>query len=158
MVAYASLITLALAAVAARAQNSAAPSGPVNPNTMYLTQTDANGVITGMPQVATSQPTQPAVVTSQPGQPAVVTEQPLPASIPALGLGLQTVTQGNNTYTVSVGSSTTLLISSTSTTPTASASGNGSGTGSSTSKGGAAVATAAVGALVGAAGLFAAMF
>jgi len=148
MVAYASLITLALAAVVARAQDSAVPTGPVNPNTMYLTQTDANGVITGMPAVATSQPAQPAVVTSQ----------PLPASIPALGLGLQTVTQGNNTYTVSVGSSTTLLISSTSTKPSASASGNGSGTGSSTSKAGAAVATAAVGALVGAAGLFAAMF
>jgi hypothetical protein len=158
MVAFTSLLTLALAAVITSAQQSAAPTGPVNPNTAYLTETDSNGVITGQASVVTSQPTQPAVVTSQPGQPAVVTDEPLPASIPALGLGVQTVTQGNNTYTVSVGSSTTLILSSTSTKPTASASGSGSGASSSSSKGSAAVATAAVGALMGAAGVFAAMF
>jgi len=146
MVAFTSLLTLALAAALSSAQDSA--SGPVNPNTAFLTQTDPNGVITG----------QPAVMTSQPVQPALVTSQPLPDSIPALGLGLQTVTQGNNTYTVSVGSSTTLIISSTSTTPTASASGSGNGASSSSSQGSAAVATAAVGALMGAAGVFAAMF
>lgn len=56
-----------------------APSVPTsapysNPFTIYLTETDSWGVITGMPAVATSQP---EVVTSQPTQPAVVTSQPV---------------------------------------------------------------------------------
>ena len=37
-----------------------------NPFTIYTTMTNSLGVITGMPSVWTSQPSQPAVVTSQP--------------------------------------------------------------------------------------------
>ncbi|OAP60700.1 hypothetical protein AYL99_05702 [Fonsecaea erecta] len=42
-----------------------------NPFTIYTTMTNSLGVITGMPAVVTSQPTQPAVVTSQPISPTL---------------------------------------------------------------------------------------
>ncbi|KAJ9609746.1 hypothetical protein H2200_006074 [Cladophialophora chaetospira] len=44
-----------------------------NPFTVYTSQTNSLGVITGMPAVVTSQPTQPAVVTSQPASPTLPT-------------------------------------------------------------------------------------
>jgi len=42
-----------------------------NPFTIYTSMTNSLGVITGMPAVVTSQPTQPAVVTSQPVSPTL---------------------------------------------------------------------------------------
>lgn len=44
-----------------------------NPFTIYTSLTNSLGVITGMPSVWTSQPTQPAVVTSQPVSPTLPT-------------------------------------------------------------------------------------
>jgi len=143
-------VVLSALAAFAVAQDSSSVPVPSNPATQYTTQTNSMGVITGMP----------AVVTSQPIQPGVVTSQPLPASLPALGDGLQTVTQGNNTYTVVVSGSSTSFVIKTSTTSSASGTGaaGSSGNGTSTSsKGAAATGKAAAGALIGAAGLFAAL-
>jgi hypothetical protein len=44
-----------------------------NPFTIYTTQTNSLGVITGMPSVWTSQPSQPPLVTSQPVSPTLPT-------------------------------------------------------------------------------------
>jgi hypothetical protein len=144
------IIISALVALAS-AQDGVSVVSVSNPNTQFLTETDSNGVITGQPTVATSQPDQPAVVTSQP---------PI-ASLPALPDGLTTLTFNNHTYTVSVNGNQTSFVSTTSTSSKA-ASGTGagaSGTGasSSTSKGAAATGKAAAGALLGAAGLVAAL-
>ncbi|KAI4214465.1 MAG: hypothetical protein LQ351_002882 [Letrouitia transgressa] len=77
------VLTLPLAALAlAQSSDSAAYT---NPFTSFLTQTNANGVITGQPLPATSQvgaaTSQPEVVTTQPD---VVTSVPtaLPTSVP----------------------------------------------------------------------------
>jgi hypothetical protein len=147
MVSTSYLLALALSAFAAAQVSDSVPL-PDNPLTKYLTMTDANGVITGMPAVVTSQPTQPAAVTSQP---------PI-ASLPALHDGTTTLTFNNHTYTVAVSGSVTSFVTSTSTTAKASgtgASASGSGAGAS-STGAAATGRVAAGALVGAAGLFAA--
>ncbi|KAK7982085.1 hypothetical protein PG984_009201 [Apiospora sp. TS-2023a] len=80
-----------------------------NPATAYLTQTNSDGIVTGMPSntVGTAIPTQPKAETSQP---------PV-ATIPAgLGTGAHTLTipasgsSGLNTFTISVGSSTTQVV------------------------------------------------
>ncbi|KAI0802235.1 hypothetical protein F5Y07DRAFT_381050 [Xylaria sp. FL0933] len=86
-----------------------------NPVTTLLTQTNSEGIITGLPSSGPDAETsQPAVVTSQP---AVVTSIPAVATIPAgLPTGTTTITQGNSSFVVSVGSSTTVVLTSTSTT------------------------------------------
>jgi hypothetical protein len=100
-----------------------------NPNTIYLTETDSNGVITGGPSVFTSQPTQPAVITSMP--PA--------ASLPMLQDGTTTLTYNGATYTVIVSGSSTTVVTPTPTSTTAmTAAAKTSST--SKSKGGAAAA------------------
>jgi hypothetical protein len=150
-----SFLTFALAALTA-AQNTDTTTATVvsvdNPNTQYLTETDSNGVITGMPTVATSQP----------GQPAVVTSQPDVASIYAgLSSGLNTVLVGNQTLTVSVSGTLTSVVKATPTPTSSPGSGGASGgsaTGSSSSKGAAATGQVAAGALIGAAGVFAMLF
>ncbi|TRX94677.1 hypothetical protein FHL15_004449 [Xylaria flabelliformis] len=86
-----------------------------NPVTTLLTQTNSDGIITGLPS------TGPAVVTSQPSvvtsQPAVVTSMPAVATIPAgLPTGTTTIVQGNSSFVISVGSSTTVVLTSTSST------------------------------------------
>ena len=134
-----------------------AVSLPPNPATQYLTQTDSAGVVTGMP----------AVETSQPSNPDAITEQPALATLPALPDGETTLTFNNRTYTVNVSGDKTSIVSP---TPTPSSSGddsNGDGSdsgsdsdgSSSASEGAAAVATGkmAAGALVAAAGVFAAL-
>ncbi|KAI1193590.1 hypothetical protein F5X97DRAFT_328428 [Nemania serpens] len=86
-----------------------------NPLTSLLTQTNSDGIITGLasdggPAVTS----QPDVVTSQPD---VVTSQPAVATIPAgLPLGTTTIVQGASSFVISVGSSTTVVLTSTSTT------------------------------------------
>ncbi|KAJ3578487.1 hypothetical protein NPX13_g2078 [Xylaria arbuscula] len=83
-----------------------------NPATTLLTQTNSDGIITGLPSEAET--SQPAVVTSQP---AVVTSIPDVATIPAgLPVGTTTIAQGNSSFVISVGSSTTVVLTSTSTT------------------------------------------
>jgi len=126
-----------------------------NIETLYTTETNSLGVVTGMPDP----------VTTQPGQPAEVTSQPAAASIYAgLSQGLNTVVVGNSTVTVDVNGNQTSIVSSTtqSTAASASAATTGSATGSatgssSTSKSSSAAANIklASGALAGAAGLFA---
>lgn len=150
-------IAIVLSAIAALVSAQDGVSLPSNPNTQYLTETDSNGVITGMPTVATSQPAQPAVVTSQPD---VVTAQSAPASLPILGDGETTILFNNHTYTLSVNGTSTSFITSTSTSanPASGASGSGSsGNSTSTSKGAGATGKAAAGMLIGAAGLVAAL-
>ncbi|KAI0505268.1 hypothetical protein F5B22DRAFT_628439 [Xylaria bambusicola] len=96
-----------------------------NPVTTLLTQTNSDGIITGLPSNAET--SQPAVVTSQP---AVVTSIPDVATIPAgLPEGTTTILQGNSSsFVISVGPSTTVVLTSTSTT-----SSRASGTGGSDS-------------------------
>ncbi|KAI0555823.1 hypothetical protein F4679DRAFT_519993 [Xylaria curta] len=86
-----------------------------NPVTTLLTQTNSEGIITGLPNSGASVVTsQPSVVTSQP---AVVTSMPPVATIPAgLPVGTTTILQGNSSFVISVGSSTTVVLTSTSTT------------------------------------------
>ncbi|KAI1123855.1 hypothetical protein F5Y10DRAFT_43445 [Nemania abortiva] len=86
-----------------------------NPATTLLTQTNSDGVITGLPSGGTAAETsQPAVETSQP---AVVTSMPPVATIPAgLPTGTTTIAQGNSSFVISVGPSTTVVLTSTSTT------------------------------------------
>ncbi|KAJ5180614.1 hypothetical protein N7492_003824 [Penicillium capsulatum] len=145
---FASLSALALQGAVAQS------SSEVNPAVQYLTQTDANGVVTGQPVAVTSQA---AAVTSQP---AVVTSQDPAASIPA-GLSSPVVTPQRSSLTSVVRSSGTPSVSgsssgkttatpSASSTDSSSSSESSSKTGSasssanaSTSTGGAAMATAA---------------
>ncbi|GAP85170.1 putative period circadian protein [Rosellinia necatrix] len=86
-----------------------------NPATTLLTQTNSDGIITGLPNNGPpAETSQPAVVTSQP---AVVTSQPAVATIPAgLPAGTTTIIQGNSSFVISVGPSTTVVLTSTSTT------------------------------------------
>ncbi|KAI0202009.1 hypothetical protein F4808DRAFT_423185 [Astrocystis sublimbata] len=86
-----------------------------NPATTLLTQTNSDGIITGLPSEGLpAETSQPAVVTSQP---AVVTSIPAVATIPAgLPIGTTTIAQGNSSFVISVGSSTTVVLTSTSTT------------------------------------------
>ncbi|KAK5624400.1 hypothetical protein RRF57_000116 [Xylaria bambusicola] len=81
-----------------------------NPVTTLLTQTNSDGIITGLPSNAET--SQPAVVTSQP---AVVTSIPDVATIPAgLPEGTTTIFQGNSSsFVISVGPSTTVVLTST---------------------------------------------
>jgi len=135
MQSYALLAFVALASAQSSsisAAASAATSVSEDPLNSYLTMTNSNGVITGIP-------TQPAVVTSQP---SVVTSQPLPASIYAgLTTGLNTVIVGNQTVSVSIGSGITSIVKSTP-KPTAASSTGGSGaSGSGTASGSAAGAS-----------------
>jgi hypothetical protein len=150
------IILSALAAFASAQDASVSSVAYSNPNTQYTTETNSEGVITGGPAVVTSQPDQPGVVTSQP---AVITSQPGVASLPALGNGLTTLTFNNQTYTVSVNGTQTSFISSTSTSSTAKGSGasGANASGSNTSKNAAATDKAMTGALIGAAGFFAAL-
>ena len=99
-----------------------------NPVTTLLTQTNSDGIITGLPSSGPDAETsQPAVVTSQP---AVVTSIPDVATIPAgLPAGTTTITQGNSSFVISVGPSTTVVLTSTSTTSSAN---DASSTGDST--------------------------
>ncbi|KAF2746577.1 hypothetical protein M011DRAFT_445516 [Sporormia fimetaria CBS 119925] len=83
------------------------------PQTSFLTMTNSQGVITGMPPVETSQPPVPPAVTSQP---AVETSVGEAASIPAVGTGVHTLlvqgTAGVNstqTIVVSANNSTTVI-------------------------------------------------
>ncbi|KAI1361978.1 hypothetical protein F5Y08DRAFT_342079 [Xylaria arbuscula] len=93
-----------------------------NPATTLLTQTNSDGIITGLPSEAET--SQPAVVTSQP---AVVTSIPDVATIPAgLPVGTTTIAQGNSSFVISVGSSTTVVLTSTSTSKDASSTGESS--------------------------------
>lgn len=100
------------------------------PQSIYMAQTNSLGVVTGMPAVVTSIPSQPAAVTNIPGQPAVVTSQPLPANIPAVGPGVHTLVLAGTgsafnqtrTVVVSANNSTTVEILP---TPTGGASGSG---------------------------------
>lgn len=83
--------------------------------TSYLTETNSLGVVTGMPSVVTSQPSQPAAVTAQSSLPTGVTTQPVVATIPAgLPSGTNTVvlniSSSLTSFLVSVGSSTTAVI------------------------------------------------
>ncbi|KAI0974217.1 hypothetical protein F4678DRAFT_403007 [Xylaria arbuscula] len=102
-----------------------------NPVTTLLTQTNSDGIITGLPSSGPDAETsQPAVETSQP---AVVTSIPDVATIPAgLPAGTTTITQGNSSFVISVGKSTTVVLTSTSTSADASTTGdsNASATGS----------------------------
>ncbi|KAI1159719.1 hypothetical protein F5B18DRAFT_664371 [Nemania serpens] len=86
-----------------------------NPLTSLLTQTNSDGIITGLASDGgPAETSQPAVVTSQPD---VVTSQPAVATIPAgLPIGVTTIVQGASSFVVSVGSSTTVVLTSTSTT------------------------------------------
>ncbi|KAI1157127.1 hypothetical protein F4825DRAFT_400782 [Nemania diffusa] len=86
-----------------------------NPVTSLLTQTNSDGIITGLPSSLPSAATsQPSVVTSQP---AVVTSIPAVATIPAgLPVGTTAIIQGNSSFVISVGPSTTVVLTSTSTT------------------------------------------
>jgi hypothetical protein len=161
------LLSVAFAAVAAAQSTLVTSVSYDNPLTAYLTQTDSNGVITGMPTqpaVVTSIPTQPAVVTSQPG---VVTSQPLVASIYAgLTTGTNTVLVGNQTQTVFFSGDITSVIKATPTPTAAKSSGGSSGSGTSASGSAASASSsgssasghikAGAGALVGAGALFAA--
>lgn len=64
------------AAAAVQASMNAASSVPYsNPFTIYTTMTNSLGVITGMPAVATSQPSQPAVATACSGCASVLSQQ-----------------------------------------------------------------------------------
>ncbi|KAI1175561.1 hypothetical protein F4777DRAFT_549732 [Nemania sp. FL0916] len=86
-----------------------------NPVTTLLTQTNSDGIITGIQSGnGPAETSQPAVVTSQPD---VVTSIPAVATIPAgLPVGTTTITQGNSSFAISVGSSTTVILTSSSTT------------------------------------------
>ncbi|KAI0452809.1 hypothetical protein F5B21DRAFT_481736 [Xylaria acuta] len=86
-----------------------------NPATTLLTQTNSDGIITGLPSSGPpAETSQPSVVTSQP---SVVTSIPAVATIPAgLPTGLTTIVQGNSSFAISVGPSTTVVLTSTSTT------------------------------------------
>ncbi|MCJ1245046.1 hypothetical protein MMC30_002247 [Trapelia coarctata] len=95
-----------------------------NPFTSFITQTNSQGVITGMPSVVTSQP---SVITSQP---AAVTTQPAVVTSPA---GAPAPSVATPHFSSVVGSNTTVTTSSPKT----------SGTGSSTPSG---TASAAAGA------------
>lgn len=80
-----------------------------NPATAYLTQTNSDGIVTGMPSNS--------VDTAIPTQPKAATSQPPVATIPAgLGTGAHTLTiaasSGLTSFTISVGSSTTAVVGS----------------------------------------------
>jgi hypothetical protein len=102
MVAFRFAFLSLLASSVVHAQSSVDPY----PNTIYLTETDSNGVITGGPSVYTLQPTQPAAVTSQ----------PILATLPMLQDGTTTLTYNGATYTVAVSGTSTSLITPTPTT------------------------------------------
>ncbi|KAF2222854.1 hypothetical protein BDZ85DRAFT_118487 [Elsinoe ampelina] len=146
--AFLGLAALAAAQVTNSASSITSISIPDNSFTTFLTQTDSNGVVTGIP-------TQPAVVTSIPVQPGVVTSQPAVATIPAgLPSGINSVPINNSTILVSVGSSTTVVIGgagSTVTSGTVSATGSASGS-SGSSSGGSATTGGASGTSGGASG------
>ncbi|KAI1308588.1 hypothetical protein F5Y03DRAFT_92416 [Xylaria venustula] len=103
-----------------------------NPVTTLLTQTNSDGIITGLPSSGPDAVTsQPAVETSQP---AVVTSIPDVATIPAgLPAGTTTIQQGNSSFVISVGKSTTVVLTSTSTSADASTTGDSTATDSNAS-------------------------
>ena len=151
---YIAALVLLAAAVSAQETNSTEPTVSYsNLETLYTTETNSLGVITG----------QPTPVTTQPGQPAVVTSEPAAASIYAgLSQGLNTVVVGNSTLTVDVNGNQTSVVTSTSTAPSSAASAGTTGSGTATasssstkSSSGAATIKLASGALAGAAGVFA---
>ncbi|KAF2866661.1 hypothetical protein BDV95DRAFT_598569 [Massariosphaeria phaeospora] len=76
----------------------------------WLKQTNSLGVVTGMPAVITSQP---AVVTEQPSMAPAATDVGIPASIPGVAPGLNTIVlpNTNQTVTVSANNSTTVVVS-----------------------------------------------
>ncbi|MCJ1407042.1 Glycoside hydrolase 18 protein [Ptychographa xylographoides] len=115
-------------------------SAYTNPFTSYLTETNSEGVVTGMPSVVTSMPTSiPAVVTSMPavetsvgvaatfvsgspGIPAVPTTAVVPiVSPPVISSGFATVPAGSNS-TVTTASPSASGTASTTGTPSASGS------------------------------------
>jgi len=118
----------AILAVASAQSSSVDPA----PQTVYLSQTNSLGVVTGQPAVATAIPNQPAVDTAIPTQPALVTAQPLPDNIPAVGTGVHTLTLAGTgsafnqtrTVTISANNSTTLLVAPSTTASDAIASGS----------------------------------
>ncbi|KAK7927615.1 hypothetical protein PG985_004613 [Apiospora marii] len=80
-----------------------------NPATAYLTQTNSDGIVTGMPSQS--------IDTAIPTQPKAETSQPPVATIPAgLATGAHTLTiaasSGLTSFTISVGSSTTAVVGS----------------------------------------------
>ncbi|KAL9046155.1 MAG: hypothetical protein Q9214_000940 [Letrouitia sp. 1 TL-2023] len=98
------VLTLPLAALAfAQSSDSAAYT---NPFTSYLSQTNANGVVTGQPVPATSQvgavTSQPEVVTTQP---AVVTSVPTSVPIPTGPQGIPGAANGTTLVPVGTGGS-----------------------------------------------------
>lgn len=85
-----------------------------NPATLQLTETDSNGVVTGLPDATVA--TQPAVVTTQPAVdtvPAGLTSAPVVATIPAGIIGTTVFTRngtaGVYSYTV-IGSNTSTTV------------------------------------------------
>lgn len=99
-----------------------------NPATQYLTQTNSDGIVTGMPSNS--------VDTAIPTQPKAETSQPPVATIPAgLGTGAHTLTinasSGLTSFTISVGSSTTSVVGSPSGITGVTTSGGAKPTGSS---------------------------
>lgn len=146
------LLPIALAAVAFAQSDSGSAittSAPYsNANTVYLTQTDSNGVVTGQPSVITSQP-------------AAATSQDAAAIVPAGFSGTTTIALGNATLvTVAVNSGVVSTIRSTPspTTQTASGSGgsaSGSSASASSSSGAGNHVKAGIGALAAAGGFFA---
>ena len=104
-----------------------------NTLTNFLSLTNSDGVVTGMPTL--SNPGTPVVATSQP---AVETNVGAAASIPAgLPTGLNTIAYGGsntstNFFTVSVGPSTTVVLSSTTSSASRTGANGGSGSGSET--------------------------
>ncbi|KAK3716412.1 hypothetical protein LTR37_006562 [Vermiconidia calcicola] len=103
-----------------------------NPATLYLTQTNSLGVVTGMPGASTVI-TNPAVVTSQP---AVVTTQPAVDLVPAGITGTTIVsyngTAGFTSFTAVAGESTTRILGGANTIATVA---SGSASGSTTARG-----------------------
>lgn len=102
-------VSAAAFAAGAFAQSS---SGDDFPQTSFLQQTDSLGVVTGQPAPATNIPNQPPAETNIP---ALDTSVGIPASIPAVGSGIQTIAvpgTANTTRTlvVSANNSTTVVL------------------------------------------------
>ncbi|KAJ9632853.1 hypothetical protein H2204_007583 [Knufia peltigerae] len=93
-----------------------------NPFTMYTTETNSLGVITGMPSVVTSQP---SVVTSQPASPTLPSYSGYVYANSTSASSQTTMTGGQNTTLTGSMSATTMA--------TSTASGSGSGGASSAS-------------------------
>lgn len=86
-----------------------------NPFTIYLTQTNEWGVITGMPDVQTSQPLPAVAITSQP---SLITSQPVsPTHSYGNSTTLHTITTSAETTSETDGSSSTSAATSPSVAP-----------------------------------------